>query len=144
MRNGVEIVKINVNLGANTQATMDHIEPIVLPEKELILCFNSNVYRIYELLVFIRNENGEKKFKLKQPLSVNISELLVPSTIEGEISLLSKGEIVKTWRLPNITIKEFQATYTITPEIAHIKENIKLLSDGINEIMSILKKNFLI
>lgn len=144
MQSGVETLKINVNLEANTQATIDNIEPVILPENELILAFNSKVYRINELLVFIRSEYGEKTYKLKLPLNVDISEFLKPSVIEGEISLLSKGEIVKTWRLPNLTIKEYSPTYKVTPEIAKINEEIKLLREGVTEINNILKRNFLI
>lgn len=144
MQSGVEIVKYSVNLEVNTQATIDYNEPVVLPENELVLDFKSSTYRINELLVFIRNEYGEKTYKIKPQLNVDISEFLKPSTIEGEISLLSKGEIVKTWRLPNLTIKEYSPTYKVTPEIAQLNEEIKLLKSGISEIKSILEKNFLI
>ena len=79
MRNGVEILKIKVNLGAITLATMDLAEPVILPENELVLAFESDVYRLGELLLSVRNVSQGKQYKIRS--EHDIKEFFTPSSI---------------------------------------------------------------
>ena len=142
MQSGVEIVKIKVNLGANTLATMDLTEPVILPENELVLAFESDVYRLGEMLLSVRNDTQTKQYKIRS--EQDIKEFLTPSTIECEISMLSKGNIVKTWRVPDIIVKEYKPTFELTPEIADLRQADKDLQGAIKDIFTILKNNNLI
>lgn len=136
-------MKIKINLGANTQATTEWDEPVLLPENELILAFESDVYRLYSLLLSVKNDTKKKQYKLTQN-SIDIAEFLEPGVVDMEISMVSKGEIVKTWRCPRIIIKEHQATFELTPEIAELRQGIEDTKTAIKELFTLLKNQNLI
>lgn len=127
-------MKLKIKLNGNTQGLVDLTEPILLPESKLELEFSSDLYTFGILLVSAKNGKKERKRKLSKPFTMDISELLYPGAIEIEISMISKAEVVKRWRLQDIYIKEIEHKYEIIPEIAEMKGAIK-------EITEILKKN---
>lgn len=120
---------INLTLNQNTQGKIDFTEPLILPENELIFKLNSNVYNLSTVLFSARNGEKEIKAKLVPPYEVDLTELLFAGRIETEISLLSKGEVVKTWRIQDIVIKDTNHTYEAIPEIEFIKGAIRELNE---------------
>lgn len=137
-------MEIKVYLRGNTQAQADISEPVILPENELVLAFESDVYKLTTLLLSVRNDTEEKQYKIKSPFKANIAEFLTPSVIDAEVSLISKGEVVKTWRCPRIIIKEHQATFELTPEIAELRQGIEDTKTAIKELFTLLKNQNLI
>ena len=127
-------MKINISLNGNTQALIDFNEPVVLPESELKLNFNSSIYNLSTLHISARNGEQGKNVKINPGTECDISDLLFPGVIEIEISMLRKGEAVKTWRVQDIHVKEIEHRFEIIPEIAEIREALK-------EIKEILVKN---
>lgn len=127
-------MKLTLTLNGNTQALVDLQEPIVLPENELVLSFDSDIYNLTTLHVGARNGEQGMFAKLNPGAEFDITPLLIPGVIEIDISMLKKGEVVKTWRAPDIFVKDINHTFEITPEIAEIRGALK-------EITEILKKN---
>ena len=130
-------MKLKVTLNGNTQALVDLHEPIVLPENELVLSFGSDIYNLSTLHVGARNGEQEMFAKLNPGAEFDITPLLIPGVLEIDVSMLKKGEAVKTWRVPDIFIKDINHRFEITPEIAEIRGALK-------EITEILKKNNLL
>ena len=137
-------MEIKVYLRGNTQAQADISEPVILPENELVLAFESDVYKLTTLLLSVRNDTEGKQYKIKSPFKADIAEFLTPSVIDAEVSLISKGEVVKTWREPSITIKEVKATYELTPEIAELRIADAKQQEAIKELYGLLKNQNLI
>ena len=130
-------MKIQANLNGNLQANIDLKEPVILPENELKIICNSDIYNISTLLLYAKNGEKEIKVKFKPSREVDLSELLFPGIIEIEISMLVKSEVVKTWRVQDIIVKDIHPQYEIIPEIAEIKEAMK-------EVYEVFKRNNLI
>ena len=130
-------MNLTISLNGNTQALVDLQEPIILPEKELILSFSSDIYNLTTLHVGAKNGEQGMFAKLNPDAEFDITPLLIPGVIEIDISMLKKGEVVKSWRVPDIFIKDINHSFEVTPEIAEIRGAIK-------EITEILKKNNLL
>lgn len=127
-------MKIQLTLNGNTQALVDLQEPLILPEKELVLSFDSDIYNLTTLHVGAKNGEQGMFAKLNPDAEFDITPLLIPGVLEIDISMLKKGEVVKTWRVPDIFVKDINHSFEITPEIAEIMGALK-------EIKEILKKN---
>ena len=128
---------IKVSLNGNTRALIDFNEPIVLPENKLVLSFGSDIYNLSTLHVGVKNGEQVMFAKLNPGAEFDITPLLIPGVIEIDISMLKKGEVVKTWRVPDIFVKDINHSFEVTPEIAEIRGALK-------EITEILKKNNLL
>lgn len=124
---------LNINLSGNTLCGIDCPE-ILLPEQEMKLKFNSEVYCINLLHISARNGDKVVEVKLKRPFEIDLSELLFPGTIECDISMVCGTEVVKTWRLQDLYIKDINHRYEVVPEL-------EILKGAIKEISEILKKN---
>ena len=130
---------INAKLNANTQATVDITEAIILPENELKIACSTDIYTIYTLFVSARNGEKEIKQKIKKPFVADLSSLLMPGRIEIEISSINNGEIVKSWRVADILVKDVNHTYNIIPEIAELHEEINGIKSTVKELYELIK-----
>lgn len=126
----------NINLSGNSLCGID-MSTIVLPEEKLTFSFSSSIYCINTLHVSARNGEREIVKKLVKPFDIDLSELLFPGIIECEVSLLCGSEVVKTWMVQDLLVKEVLHKYEVVPEIEAIRGAVK-------EISEILKKNNLI
>ena len=135
---------INANLNNNTLGLVDLTEPLLLPEKELKIGFKSNVYSLTTLLASAKNGEQGIKQKIIGSTLFDLTSLLFPGTIEMEVSLMSKGEPVKTWRLADIVIKDVNPTYKVIPELSILQEQIDNLKGAIAELTGLLRKNNII
>ena len=124
---------LDINLSANSLCGID-CPDILLPENGLMLKFNSEVYCINLLHISARNGDKVVEVKLKRPFELDLSELLFPGIIECDISMVCGSEVVKTWRLQDLYIKDINHRYEVVPEL-------EILKGAIKEISEILKKN---
>lgn len=141
---GGEEMKVNVQLGSNSLAKSSLDEPIILPEKELELCFESDIYQLenIKLMVTIRNrmtgDQNQFKTDVEQGHIVDISEALECGELEVEISsYIIDGSTTKTWRIPNIVLRQVDAQFEIIPELEELRR-------AFGEIKTILEKNNLL
>ncbi len=137
-------MKIDIKLNGNTRACSSMNEPLILPENELKCVFSSDIYTFYTLLLSVRNGEKIKQYKLTSNFEVDLTEFLCPGIIEMEISQIVKGEVVKTWSVPYLAIKQISHSFEITPEIAEIKKEIESTKLSIKELYALLKNQNLI
>lgn len=132
-------MNINVDLTQTTLAMADITEPIVLPEDELILNFSSNIYNVKSLIVTVKNSEKKQQYKLKNCEPLDISAFLFGGILQIEISAILKGHVIKTWRIPDIFIKEVEHKFGLIPEIAEINRKFDELYKALKEIKNIIK-----
>jgi hypothetical protein len=134
-----EEYQMQITLNTGSLAMMDLKEPFVLPDA-LDFEIVSPVYRLNTLVLTARNGDVVEQIKLdKKPFKNELKKTLFAGKIEIEISLLVKGDIVKTWRLPDIIIKETKYTFEAIPEIEELKNEISKLKQGFAEILKLIK-----
>ena len=141
MRNGVETLTTTITLNGSSCALCDLKEPILLPET-LELKFNSNVYKLANLVLIVTVKNGDvqKQFKAseKNNFTIDVSEILFLGSLDIEISACTKSEPVKTWRVPSLFVKEIKHEMALIPEIEEMRAQLKLQATAIKEL-----KNFI-
>ena len=127
--------KIRLDL-CNT-ARLDNDETFVLPEK-LEFEITSNTYKLNTLVITARN--GDKKIKRKctDNKTVDLSELAFAGRIELEISNVICGNVVKSWRVPDLLVKEIEHNFQVIPEIEALKsefnDKLKTLEKAIAQL----------
>lgn len=130
---------MQITLNAGSLATTDFKEPIVLPDT-LDINIISPVYVLDTLVLTAKNGAIIEQVKLNEkPYKTSLKKVLRAGKIEIEISLLVKGDIVKTWRVPDIIIKETKYTFEAIPEIEELKNEISKLKQGFAEILKLIK-----
>lgn len=128
-------MKITLNTGS--LAMFDSNEPFVLPDT-LDIEIISPIYRLESVAISVRNNGETKKYTLKQkPFNLNLKDLKA-GRLELEISALVNGEPVKSWRVPDIILKEVNHTFEAIPEIEAIKRELTTLKQGIAEILKLI------
>lgn len=135
-------MKITITLNGSGCALCDINEPILLPEN-VELNFNSNVYKLSNLVLLITAKNGDvkKQYKAsdKNNYTIDITELAFVGAIDIEISACVKGQAVKNWRVPSLFIKEIDHKFELIPEIEELKKALNLQANAIKEIMNIIE-----
>lgn len=127
-----------ITLNAGSMARLEKNEPFVLPDT-LEIEFNSTVYRLNTLAITAKNGDATEKFKLTQkPYKIELKDVLKAGRVELEISSLVLGEVVKSWRVPDIIIKEVEHTFEAIPEIEELKNEINTLKKAIADILKLI------
>lgn len=137
-------MNIDVKLTQGSTALCNVIEPLVLPEEELVLNVSTDIYDIKTLVVTVRNGKKQKQFKLIDFKPLDLKEFLFGGIIEIEISAVLKGHVVKSWRVPDITITEIEHFFSVIPEIERLRleyaSKFTEVYSALNEIKNIIKE----
>lgn len=130
---------MQITLNTGSLATADLKEPLVLPDT-LDFEIVSPVYRLNTLVLTARNGDVVEQIKLdKKPFKNELKKTLFAGKIEIEISSIVSGEAVKSWRVPDIIVKEINYTFQVIPEIEELKNEISKLKQGFAEILKLIK-----
>jgi hypothetical protein len=136
-------MNIELKLTQATTVVSKSIETIILPEDNLIFNISTDVYDIKTLVVSARNGKKEKQFKVIDFKPLDLTEFLIGGVLQLEISAILKGHVIKTWRVPDITIKEVEHFFMVIPEIERLKmeynEKFKEVYKALGEIKNIIK-----
>lgn len=129
-------MKITLNTGS--LATTDLKEPFVLPdtfEIEIV----SPIYKLDTLVLSARNGQAREQVKLSQkPFKTVLKDTIRGGRLELEISNVVAGEITKTWRIPDVILKEVEHTFEAIPEIEELKREISTIKKGMAEILKLI------
>lgn len=129
---------MQITLNTGNTAMLDSYEPIVLPTA-LDIEFKSSVYRFDTLVVTARNGDTVEKHLCKQkPYKISLSDVIKAGRVELEISNVISGEAVKTWRVPDIILKEIEHNFAVIPEIEEIKIELAKIKQGMAEILKLI------
>lgn len=129
-------MQITLNMG--TVAMTDTNEPFVLPDV-LNIEIVSPVYRLDTIVLTAKNGDVKEQFKIKEkPFAIALKDTVKAGKIDLEISNVIQGEVVKSWRVPSIIIKEIEHRFEAIPEIEELKREIALVKQGIAEIMKLI------
>lgn len=137
-------MNIELKLTQATTAISKSIETIILPEDNLIFNISTDVYDIKTLIITARNGKKEKQFKVIDFKPLDLTEFLIGGILQLEISAILKGHVIKTWRVPDITIKEVEHFFMVIPEIERLKmeydAKFKEVYSALSEIKKIIKE----
>jgi hypothetical protein len=129
---------MKITLNAGSCAMLDAFEPIILPN-EVEIEFNSSHYKLNTLAITAKNGDIKERFVLdKAPYKIALKEVLRAGRVELEISNVIAGEIVKTWRVPDIILKEINHQFEVIPEIEELKTELAKVKQGIAEIFNMI------
>lgn len=129
---------MKITLNAGSCAMLDAFEPIILPN-EVEIEFNSSHYKLNTLAITAKNGDIKEKFVLdKAPYKIALKEVLRAGRVELEISNVIAGEIVKSWRVPDIILKEINHQFEVIPEIEELKTELAKVKQGIAEIFNMI------
>ena len=136
---------IKIKLNANNLAQCSLKKAIVIP-CGVELVFDSIMYNLdcMELVVTIRNamQNEIKQYSVKNDEhKVDISDSIKEGELEVEISAHVNGEVTKTWRIPNIIVKQIKCKFELIPELESIKSELRDTKKAIRELVDQLKTN---
>ena len=120
------------NLTICPTSFFDNREPVVLPDT-LDIQFLSN-YDLSNILVCVRNGDKEDKIKAING-RINLDAFLFAGTIEINVKMLAKGEVVKEWELVPILVKEYEGTYQIKDLLKDIEDRLDVLEQKTTIIM---------
>lgn len=127
---------INIPLASNSLVRLG--ESVVLPE-EVKIKFTSTVYALGVLVGRASTSDGFIDFKTHGE-EVDISEICKKAgTVNISVSLVVKGEAVKTWKVETLYLKEIAHEIVATPETEAMKERIKLLENAVIELTGLVK-----
>ncbi len=138
--------QIKIKLGANSLAKSDLRKPIVVPNK-VKLAIESEIYNLdsVELMVTIRNKMQNEVLQFKANAEnghvADISEAIKVGELEGEISSYANCKVTKTWRIPNIIVKQIEYEFALIPETSELKKEIGETKKAIVELVEQLKTN---
>lgn len=96
---------------------------IIAPTADNKITFVSDAYKLEKLVATV---NGEK-IALGADHSLDLSPFLFPSIIEIAVCLYVGGTVAMKWYLEPLTVKEDDTEYTLSPEIAELREEIAAL-----------------
>lgn len=129
---------MKITLNAGSCAMLDAYEPIILPS-EVEIEFNSSHYKLNTLAITAKNGDIKERFVLdKSPYKIALKEVAKAGRIELEISNVIAGEVVKSWRVPDIILKEINHQFEVIPEIEELKTEIAKVKQGIAEIFNMI------
>jgi hypothetical protein len=129
---------MKITLNAGSCAMLDAFEPIILPN-EVEIEFNSSHYKLNTLAITAKNGDIKERFVLdKAPYKIALKEVVKAGRIELEISNVIAGEVVKSWRVPDIILKEINHQFEVIPEIEELKTEIAKVKQGIAEIFNMI------
>lgn len=121
-------------LPLNSSPIVLHREVITLPET-VEIGFSSCVYALGEIVVTI---NG-KQYKTSGENTIDISEHFTQAgEVEIMVSLIARGEAVKSWSVEKFIVKEVDGTYKAIPEIESLKERVLLLEKASQELKTLI------
>ena len=121
-------MKIEINLKANPFVKM----PVQLYEHEqsVLLHFVSDIYPLNVLGVYLKSGDREKNI-VTHGEDVEITDFCRAGQLDIQISLLERGEKVKTWRLEPLILKEAEGGLISIPGLDEMQAQISALSDGL-------------
>lgn len=129
---------MKITLNAGSCAMLDAYEPIILPS-EVEIEFNSSHYKLNTLAITAKNGDIKERFVLdKAPYKIALKEVVKAGRIELEISNVISGEVVKSWRVPDIILKEINHQFEVIPEIEELKTELAKVKQGIAEIFNMI------
>lgn len=129
---------MKITLNAGSCAMLDAFEPIILPN-EVEIEFNSSHYKLNTLAITAKNGDIKERFVLdKAPYKIALKEAVKAGRIELEISNVIAGEVVKSWRVPDIILKEVEHNFAVIPEIEEIKIELAKIKQGMAEILKLI------
>ena len=129
---------MKIFLNAGSLAMLESNEPFILPEK-IELEFVSRVYKLGTLHISAKNGDTKEAFTLRQaPYNIALKDTVKAGKIELEIAYLVSGDVVKTWRVPDIIIKDVNHTFEAIPEIEELKTEIAKLKQGFADILKLI------
>lgn len=129
---------MKITLNAGSCAMLDAFEPIILPS-EVEIEFNSSHYKLNTLAITAKNGDIKERFALdKAPYKIALKEVVKAGRIELEISNVIAGEVVKSWRVPDIILKEINHQFEVIPEIEELKTELAKVKQGIAEIFNMI------
>jgi hypothetical protein len=129
---------MQIMLNTGSTATLDIKEPIILPNAVEIE-FKSNYYKLNTLAVTAKNGDIQERHVLdKAPYKIALKDVVRVGRIELEISNVISGEIVKSWRVPDIILKEINHQFEVIPEIEELKSEISKIKQALTEILKLI------
>ena len=118
-------MKITIELPIVGGAKMPVSGGLVLPDT-LSVDFKSE-YALPELIIHARNGEKTDKEKTRNAVYTVPAELMIPGTLEMDVALISRGEIVKRWAVEPLVIKDIDGDFTAFAAIEEMQEQIREL-----------------
>lgn len=115
-------------------------EAVILPDG-VELSLTSGTYCLGTAVVCIRRD-GEKlyRYKITGGEAVDVSDaFLFAGTAEIEISLIAKGEVAKTFRVPPFAVKEVGGAFSLLPEYEALKAEVAALRAALADLAALVK-----
>ncbi len=123
-----------ITLPLNAAPIVLHREAITLPET-VELSFTSCIYALGELVVTI----GGEQYKTHGDKPIDVSAHFTKAgEVEIMVSLIARGDVVKTWAVEPFIVKEVDGTYKAIPEIENLKERVVLLEKASQELKTLI------
>ena len=133
-------MKIEIPLLGNPRIRLD-TGTVILPENKISLVFTSNIYKLGTLVGKVISEETTISFKAAADEKIDISEICKKAgTVTIIVSLVAHGEVLKTWNVEPIILKEVDHQIHATPELDELKNKISRLELAIQEIKKLVEE----
>lgn len=133
-------MKIEIPLLGNPRIRLD-TGIIPLPENNVSIVFTSNIYKLVTLVGKVITEYDTFSFKVTDNESIDISDLCKKAgTVTIIVSLVAHGEVLKTWNIEPIILKEIDHQIYATPEIDELKNKIARLEMAVQEVSKLVSE----
>lgn len=114
---------------------------IPLPENNVSIVFTSNIYKLVTLVGKVISEEETISFKATADEKIDISEICKKAgTLTIIVSLVAHGEVLKTWNVEPIILKEVDHQIHATPELDELKNKISRLEMAVHEVSKLVSE----
>lgn len=104
-------------------------EPFIMAENETLTLEFKSDYILSDLLISIKNGDTVKQYKSSGVLFAVPKEVCFAGALEISISLLKSAEVVKTWNVAPILIKEINAGFEAFDAFRSLEQRVSALED---------------
>lgn len=124
---------IDINLKANPFIKMPC--QLYAHEQEVILSITSEIYPLKTLSIDLSDGKNHKTV-ITHGEPVDITQYFRAGKLDIQISLVEKGEKLKTWRVEPLYLKEIDGKILSVPQIDKMQEEIQTLRLALAELHS--------
>ncbi len=123
---------VNLTLGGNEYVA--HHTVVTAPEEKVELSFSSVCFAITELVVSVETSDGLYHYKTSAG-SVDISRhCRRAGEVKLSCSLVVRGEVLKTWRIESLLVKEVPGGMLVISELEDFKNRMARMEAALLEL----------
>lgn len=105
-------------------------EPILLPEQEVKMAFTSKEYAPFDYLKVFINHNGRLyAHNVAFDQEIDLTPILKAGVLEINVKAVVKSEVVKSWEIVPIIVKEVTPDFVLTDLLKEYEERISALEE---------------